>query len=111
MAAIYSAVNKMRGAYAFGIMFADRVGELFAIRCGSPLIVGLGEDGNFIASDVSAFSDYSDRYIRLDEGETVRLCPYGYEVRDLNGNEIDKPVLKNEFYKRYNSCSGGQRVL
>ena len=52
--AIYTAVSEIRGSYAFGVLFDDFPEKLFAIRKDSPLIVGIGEGENFIASDIPA---------------------------------------------------------
>ena len=66
--AIRAMIAHLRGSYAFGIVFADRPTELYAVRQGSPLIIGIGEDENFIASDITAILRYTRRYVSLDEG-------------------------------------------
>ncbi len=111
IAAIYSASQKMVGAYAFGIVFFDRGGEIFGVRHGSPLVIGIGEDGNYIASDIAAFSGCADRYVRLDEGETVRLCAHGFEVRDFAGSEIQKDILTCDSAQGDNSLGGYEHYM
>jgi len=93
IAAIYSATKKLTGMYAFGIMFFDRAGEIYGVRHGSPMVIGLADEGIYLSSDVAVFSEYTDRYVRLEEGETVRVCAHGFEVRDFCGNEVQKDIL------------------
>lgn len=111
IAAIYSATKKLTGAYAFGIMFFDRAGEIFGVRHGSPLLIGLTDDGIYLSSDVAVFSEYTDRYVRLDEGETVRICAHGFEVRDLCGNEVQKDILTCDLSSDDSSLDGYEHYM
>lgn len=67
--AIISATKKIRGSYAFGIIFEDEKNSIYAVRKDSPLIVALSDDGNFIASDVPAILEYTNKYILLETNE------------------------------------------
>ena len=60
--AIFTAVSRIRGSYAFGVLFDDFPDKLYAIRKDSPLIVGIGEGENFIASDIPAILSRTNRY-------------------------------------------------
>lgn len=90
--AIKKAVGLIKGAYAFGIMFSDKPDCIYAIRKDSPLIVGLAEDQNFIASDVTAILKYTNKYYLLEEGEIATITKDKVLVSDLDGNEIKKVV-------------------
>ena len=69
--AVYKATQKLRGAYALGVVCADNNNELVAVRKDSPLVVGLGEDENFIASDIPAILKYTrDEYKTLGRYST-----------------------------------------
>lgn len=92
-AAVRKTVARLEGSYALGILCADCPDELIAVRNASPLIVGLGEDGYFIASDVPAVLAHTRRIIRLDDHETARLTRNAVELRNGAGEPIDKPIV------------------
>ena len=93
VAAIREAIRKIRGAYAFGILFSDQPETIYAIRKDSPLIVGLGDGENFIASDVPAILRYTRDYYLMEENELAIVTPTRVTVTDLDGNEIQKERL------------------
>ncbi|MBR5453592.1 MAG: glutamine--fructose-6-phosphate transaminase (isomerizing), partial [Clostridia bacterium] len=97
LAALTSAAARLKGNFALGVLFRDREGEIYAVRVGSPLVVAFGEDGNYIASDIPAFLDSTDRYFRLEEGEIACVCPRGVRVTDRDGREKSKEILTAEF--------------
>ncbi len=71
--ALQSLPHWLKGAYALAIMFAARPDEIYAVRCESPLVLGLGQRGNYLASDVLPILDYSREVIYLQNHEIVRL--------------------------------------
>ncbi|MBQ7173357.1 MAG: glutamine--fructose-6-phosphate transaminase (isomerizing) [Clostridia bacterium] len=73
--AIREATAKMKGSYAFGILFVDLPGEIYAIRQGSPLILAKGEDGYYLASDMTALLPFTKTYYPLKEGQIAHLTP------------------------------------
>lgn len=92
--AIERAINDVRGSYALAIVFKDQ-DKLFAVRKDLPLIVGYGKDEYFVASDISAIINYTNRYSLLDENEIVTLDFNGISVVK-DGKEIKKEVLVTE---------------
>ena len=90
IAAIRSALLKIKGSYAFGVIFSDKLDSIYAVRHDSPLIVGLGEGENFIASDVPAILEYTRDYYLLEEGEIAEVKSDSVVVRDINANIICK---------------------
>ena len=78
--AIRAATEKMTGSYAFAILFADRPDEVWAIRSGSPLILAMGDDGYYLASDMTALLPFTDKYYCLAEGELTCLTSDGVTV-------------------------------
>lgn len=92
-AAIRRASGMMEGAFAFGILFADRPGEIYAVRRGSPLIAALSPEGNFITSDVTAVLRHTRRYFTLEPEEIVRLTADSAVVWGADGKEIQKEIL------------------
>ncbi len=90
--AVRDALKEVEGAYAIGVVCDREPDVLVAARCGSPLIVGLGDGENFIASDVPAILNHTRRIIYLDDHEVIRITRDGVTVTDLDGNVVDKPV-------------------
>ncbi len=94
IAAIREACAKMEGSYAFGILFADRPGEVYGTRLNSPLLAAVGEGEGFLASDISAVLQYTKRYYALEHGEIVKISPDGeIFICDMNGDPVQKELL------------------
>ena len=90
--AVAAALREVEGAYGIAVISADELDVLVAARNGSPLIVGIGENERFVASDASPLLEHTRSVIYLDDGEMVVLTRDGYRVRDLQVKHIDKPV-------------------
>ncbi len=92
--AINKALKEIIGSYAFGIIFEDINDKLYAVRKDSPLIIGVGKEGNYIASDIAAIIKYTEEYILLDDNEVVELS--NDKVNVYQGNKlIDKKIEKS----------------
>lgn len=91
-------INKLRsmvkGSYALGILFEDDE-KLYAIRKDSPLIVGLGNEENYIASDIAAIINYTNKYILLEEGEIAVVEEENITVYK-DGKQIDYTVQETD---------------
>ncbi len=92
--AIEKAIKDVRGSYALAIVFKDQ-DKLFAVRKDLPLIVGYGKNEYFVASDISAIINYTNRYSLLDENEIVVLDFDGIKIVK-DGKEIKKEILVTE---------------
>ena len=90
--AVYKATERFRGAYALGVVCADNANELVAVRKDSPLVVGLGEGENMVASDIPAILKYTRNVYFLENGEFVHI--EGNKVTVLNENKeiVEKEV-------------------
>lgn len=88
MDAIVRAVGRLEGSYALGVLFSDIPDRLFAVRKDSPLIVGVGSDGNFIASDVPAILAHTRKYYLIDQQELAVVSGAGVRIFDFGGNDI-----------------------
>lgn len=91
--ALCRGLSKIKGSYAFGVLFRDFPDRIFAVRKDSPLIVGVGENENFIASDIPAILKYTKNYILLEENEIAVITEKAVDVFDLDGELIKKQVL------------------
>ena len=85
-------VNKFLGSYAFGIINELETDVLYALRKDSPLIIGVGEDENFIASDVPSILKYTNKYIDIENDEIVKITKDEVTVYDKNCNIINKEI-------------------
>ncbi len=90
--AVRIALNRIEGSYALGILFADQQDKLIGARNESPLIVGIGKNENFIASDVPSILSYTNKIIYLEDKEIVVLTKNGFKIFDLNGTEKRKKI-------------------
>jgi glucosamine--fructose-6-phosphate aminotransferase (isomerizing) len=88
-----SVAKKLEGAYAVGIISLKEPDKIVAIKKGSPLIVGLGKDENFIASDIPAVLEYTKDFLVLDDGEIAVITKDNVKVYNLEGKEIEKKPL------------------
>ncbi len=92
--AVFKAIKKLRGAYALGVVCKDNPEQLVAVRKDSPLIVGIGENENFIASDVPAILKYTRDVYFLDNGEVVTLEKNKVTIY----NEKEEKITKEPFH-------------
>ena len=88
--AINKAIKEVKGSYALGILFQES-DDLYAVRKDSPLIVGIGKEENFIASDIAAIIDYTNQYYLLEEGEIAHITKDKIEVTK-DGKVVEKEV-------------------
>ena len=91
--AIRDAVLRIRGSYAFGILFADHPGVVYAVRKDSPLIVGAGVGENFIASDIPAILQYTRHYYLLDENDIAEISADSVKFYNIDGERLHKEAL------------------
>ena len=94
MKTIAKVLSEIKGSYALGIMFRDFPDEIFAVRKDSPLIVGVGEHENFIASDVPAILQYTRNVYYIGNLEFARLTPGEAHFFNLDGDEIEKQTTE-----------------
>lgn len=85
-------VNEFLGSYAFGIINELETDVLYALRKDSPLIIGVGENENFIASDVPSILKYTNKYIDIENDEIVKITKDEVTVYDKNCNIINKEI-------------------
>jgi glutamine---fructose-6-phosphate transaminase (isomerizing) len=96
LAATRAAVAELEGAYAIGVVSEDSPNQLVCARKGSPLLIGLGIEENFIASDVSALLPVTQRVIYLEEGDVADIGLLSVTVYDAAGKQTDRSVHVSE---------------
>ena len=88
--AVRIALDKIKGSYALGILFEGDEKCLIAARKESPLVIGLGKEEYFIASDIPPILPYTRDFIFMEDGEVALLSSKGVKVFDVKGDEISK---------------------
>ncbi|MFO7925099.1 MAG: glutamine--fructose-6-phosphate transaminase (isomerizing) [Halobacteriota archaeon] len=89
--AFREAVERLSGSYALAAVFDDG-DTIYATRNGSPLVLGRSSEGYYLASDVPAFREFTDEVVYLHDDDIVAIDPDGYEITDLDGESISRPV-------------------
>lgn len=87
--AVRKALEKVEGTYAFVVVSAG-LEEIVAARRESPLVVGLGEGENFLASDVTALLKYTNRFVHVQDGEVVRITKDDVRIFDSDGSVVER---------------------
>ena len=90
--AVYKTVARLRGAYALGVICKDNEDELVAVRKDSPLIAGVGEGENFIASDIPALLKYTRKVYFLENGEVVHIKGDELKIYGAERNPVEKEI-------------------
>ncbi|MEW6522387.1 MAG: glutamine--fructose-6-phosphate transaminase (isomerizing) [Bacillota bacterium] len=93
VAATRSAAAMLRGSFALVVMASDQPGLVVAVRKDSPLIIGLGDGENFVASDIPAVLEYTKCSYVLDDGELAVVERGGVQIQDMMGNPLHKTVF------------------
>lgn len=86
----------LTGSYALGIIFDDDNDNIYAMRKDSPLIIGLGENENFIASDVPAILEFTNKYILLEKDEYAVINQNEITIYNKNKEKLEKEILTYE---------------
>lgn len=92
--ALMKTVSRLEGSYALGVICCDKPGSIYAVRVSSPLIVGLGTDENFFASDITALVSHTKNVMDLDDGEFAEITKDDVSVFDFHGKPIKKAVRR-----------------
>jgi len=89
--AFRAAIAQLEGSYAIAMLVAANE-TVYATRQGSPLVFGLDRESWYLASDVPAFLEYTDDVVYLEDGDVVEVSPKGYQITDIDGIAVDRPV-------------------
>ncbi len=91
--AVTAALKEVKGSFAIGVLSADQPDMIVAARVDNPLIIGVGDGENFIASDIPAILPHTKRVIYMADGEIATITRDKVEVRKITGRKV-KPVVK-----------------
>ena len=90
--AVQATISQLEGAYSLGVISDQQPGTIVGARSGSPLVIGVGVDEHYIASDQMALRQVTDRFIFLQEGDLVELSSQGYSIYDPAGASVERPL-------------------
>ncbi len=93
LSTVFKAIEKLRGAYALGVISSNNPDELIAVRKESPLVVGVGNGENFIASDIPALLKYTKDVYFLENGDIVHLTKGDVKIYDKSKNEVKRDIF------------------
>jgi len=94
--AVRKAVGRIRGAFAIAVVSATEPGVVVGARAGNPMVLGLGFQENFLASDIHPLLPVTNRFIYLEEGDVVRIDTTGYEIRDESDEKVERTIREAE---------------
>ncbi|MEQ5840188.1 glutamine--fructose-6-phosphate transaminase (isomerizing) [Paraburkholderia acidicola] len=97
-ATVQEAVQQLHGAYAIAVLHKDQPHTVIGARQGSPLVVGLGNGENFLASDALALAGSTERFIFLEEGDVCELTLERVRVADRSGSDVQREVRQVAAY-------------
>ncbi|MDC0195446.1 glutamine--fructose-6-phosphate transaminase (isomerizing) [Candidatus Thioglobus sp.] len=89
---VQRSVKSFKGSYGLGIISSKYPDQIIAVKSGSPLIIGIGSKGNYIASDQGALLSETNKFIFLEEGDIAEIKLNKVTIYDFNGNIIDRPI-------------------
>jgi glucosamine--fructose-6-phosphate aminotransferase (isomerizing) len=99
LAAVQTAVQQLQGAYALAVLSQSEPTRLVAVRRGSPLVLGIGIEGHFIASDVFALSSAAEQMVYLEDGDIVDIHLDHFQIYDAHGQIPHRPVHPIALYE------------
>ena len=94
---VFRVLNRLEGSYALGILCSDNPDTLVAAKQFSPLIIGLQEDYNIIASDICAIIPHTNKALYLEDGDTAFITPFKTEVLNRGGSYASRKISVLDF--------------
>ena len=93
---VQKVVKSFEGSYGLGIMSSKFPDQLIVTRKGSPLVLGIGSNGNYVASDQMALLSETKKFIFLEDGDVAEIKLNKITIFDLDGNLVDRPVISSK---------------
>ncbi|MDB0021038.1 glutamine--fructose-6-phosphate transaminase (isomerizing) [Candidatus Pseudothioglobus singularis] len=93
---VQKVVKSLEGSYGLGVMSSKFPDQLIATRKGSPLVLGIGSNGNYVASDQMALLSETKKFIFLEDGDVAEIKLNKITIFDLDGNLVDRPVISSK---------------
>jgi len=109
--AVKESLKEIEGSYAIGVISTRDPGKIVASRCGSPLIIGIGEGEMFLASDIPALLSYTNKVIFLEEREIATITKDGVEIINFEGKILDKKEINIDWDEEMTEKSGYKHFM
>ena len=93
---VKKALNSLEGSYGLGIISTKFPSCIIAARKGSPLVIGIGKNGNYIASDQMALLSKTNKFIFLEDGDIAEITAEKYKIYNLDGNIVERPIITSK---------------
>jgi len=90
--ATQKAIKTLNGSYGIGVLSSKYPDQIIAARKGSPLVIGIGDNGNYVASDQMALLSVTDKFIFLEEGDIAEIKLDKITIYDFNDNLVERPI-------------------
>ncbi len=94
--AVFNATKRLKGLYAIAVICTQFPDQVIGARQGAPLLIGVGENGMYLASDTSALLSETRKVIYLEEGDVVQLTVDAYKIRTVDGEYVQRDVFESE---------------
>jgi len=94
--AVQAMVSQLEGAYALAVVSEREPDRIIVARQGCPVVIGLGVDENFVASDVAALLPVTRRFVFLEEGDVAEICRTSLRIKDRDDHPVDRAVRDSE---------------
>ncbi len=89
---VLGALRHVEGTYGIAVMSSKEPGKIVAARKGSPLLIGIGESGIFVSSDVAGVLEHTSTVVYLEDGDMATLTPDGYRILDAEASPLTREV-------------------
>jgi glucosamine--fructose-6-phosphate aminotransferase (isomerizing) len=93
ISAVQKVVKTLKGSYGLGVISSNFPNQIIAARKGSPLIIGVGEKGNYISSDKMALLSETNKFIYLEEHDIAEIKLNQIKIFDQNSNQVERPIV------------------
>jgi len=109
--AVYMAVKEVKGSYAIAVLNKKEPNNLVVARNGSPLIIGLGKKINYVASDIQALIQHTNKFVYLEDGDIATLSSDEVKIYDSNKKNIRRETKKSNLSAKSNSKEGYEHFM
>ena len=109
--AVEKSIKELEGSYAIAVISSKDDGKIIASRCGSPLVIGIGNKEMFIASDITAILKYTSKIIYLGEKEIATVTHNAVEIKDFYGNIVKKEIHEIDWNAEMTDKSGYKHYM
>jgi glucosamine--fructose-6-phosphate aminotransferase (isomerizing) len=92
LSAVATALDRVQGTYGLAVMSKDEPGVIVGARLGSPLVIGIGPDGHYLASDATALAGFAEKVVYLSDRQVCQLDEVGYTIQNQDLDPVDSPI-------------------